>query len=284
MRRNHRPLNPLADIFVRYLLGSEDHKNILISFLNAVFSHKGHDLVVEIEILNPFNLKTLQETKESILDVKAKDSTGRWINIEIQVDNDGSYANRSLYYWAKSYAGQLRTGDTYGELNSSVTINLLGFKLFPQLSGYHSCFHITEVDDPEYVLSQHLQIHFIELPKNQLANLEHIKTQLDAWCYYFENEGSIKEDEMTVLLKNTPALGEAHKVYRSFTANDELMDMAEAREKWLKDVNTRLRSAREEGMKQAKIDDARKMIDEGLELAMIARITGLSEKEIREFC
>jgi len=89
-RRNHRPLNPLADIFVRYLLRSEDHKNILISFLNAVFSHKGHDLVVEIEILNPFNLKSLQETKESILDVKAKDSTGRWINIEIQVDNDGS--------------------------------------------------------------------------------------------------------------------------------------------------------------------------------------------------
>jgi predicted transposase/invertase (TIGR01784 family) len=282
MRRNHRPLNPLADIFVRYLLGSEDHKTILISFLNAVFSNKGHDLVVEIEILNPFNLKTLQETKESILDVKAKDSTGRWINIEIQVDNDGSYANRSLYYWAKSYAGQLKTGDTYGELNPSVTINLLGFKLFPQLSGYHSCFHITEVDDPEYVLSQHLQIHFIELPKNQLANLEHIKTQLDAWCYYFENEGSIKEDEMTVLLKNTPALGEAHKVYRNFTANDELMDMAEAREKWLKDVNTRLHNAKQEGIKHARLEDAQKMLNEGLEISLIARITGLSEKEIRE--
>jgi len=282
MRKKDRPLNPMADIFVRYLLGSQEHTNILISFINAVFSHKGHDLVVEIEILNPFNLKSLQETKESLLDVKAKDSSGRWINIEIQVDNDGSYANRSLYYWAKSYSTQLNTGQNYGELSPSVCINLLDFKLFPQLSGYHSCFHITEVDDPEYILSEHLQIHFIELPKNQLSNLDQIKTGLDAWCYYFENEGDLQEDDMTILLKNTPALGEAHKVYRNFTANDELMDLAEAREKWLKDVNTRLHHAREEGMKQARIDDAKKMMKEGLEVAMIARITGLSEKEIKE--
>jgi len=103
-----------------------------------------------------------------------------------------------------------------------------------------------------------------------------------------------QEDEMTVLLKNTPALGEAHKVYRNFTANDELMDMAEAREKWLKDVNTRLDIAKKEGLEeglhkgiqqgiqQARIDDARKMVNEGLEISLIARITGLSEKEIGE--
>ena len=272
----------MADIFVRYLLGSEEHKDILIDFINAVFSQKGHDLIVEIQILNPFNLRTIQENKESILDIKAKDSKNRWINIEIQIAPDNSYANRSLYYWAKSYAGQLKTGDAYGSLFPAVCINLLDFEIFPQLSGYHSCFQVTEVDEPEYVLSEHLQIHFIELPKNQLSSIRLIKDKLDAWCYYFKKEGSQEENDMTVLLKDNPAISKAHKVYRNFTANDELMDMAEAREKWQHDVNSRLQDAEQRGVQQNARETARKMLERGFSINDISDITGLSEKEIQE--
>lgn len=281
MSGKQRPLNPMADVFVRYLLGSEDHKDILIDFLNAVFAQKGHELVVEIEILNPFNLRSAHESKESILDVKAKDSRGRWINIEIQIDRDGSYAARSLYYWARGYAGQLGSGEGYDTLNPAICINLLGFEIFPELPGYHSCFQVTEVDRPEYVLSEHLQIHFIELPKNQLESSEEVQDALDRWCYYFEHEGSIEEEKMKVLLNENEAIRKAHRIYREFTADRELMDMAEAREKWLKDVNTRLASAEQRGREQARQEDARKMLDEGFELATISRITGLSEGQIR---
>ena len=288
MGEKARPLNPMADIFVRYLLGSEGNKDILIDFINAVFTQKGQKPIVEIELLNPFNLRTVRESKESILDVKARDSNGRWINIEIQIDNDGSYANRSLYYWAKNYAGQLGSGEGYGELSPAVCINLLDFEIFPQLPGYHSCFQVTEVEQPEYVLSEHLQIHFIELPKNQLQSTDQVQNDLDRWCYYFEHEGTVEEEEMTVLLNENQALDRAHQVYRDFTANAELMDMAEAREKWLKDVNTKLRTAEQrgkdegiqQGMKRARREDARKMLDEGFEVRTISRITGLSEQEI----
>ncbi|SIQ42624.1 conserved hypothetical protein (putative transposase or invertase), partial [Alkalispirochaeta americana] len=92
MDRIERPLNPMADVFVRYLLGSEENKDILIDFINAVFAQKGHDLVVEIELLNPFNLRSIGATKESILDVKARDNRGRWINVEIQIAGDENFA------------------------------------------------------------------------------------------------------------------------------------------------------------------------------------------------
>ena len=36
MSEKIRPLNPMADVFVRYLLGSEENKDILIDFINAV--------------------------------------------------------------------------------------------------------------------------------------------------------------------------------------------------------------------------------------------------------
>ena len=86
---------------------------------------------------------------------------------------------------------------------------------------------------------------------------------------------------MTVLLKDNPVIGKAHKVYQDFTANDELMDMAEAREKWRKDVNTRLHHAEQKGVERGKLETAEKMLAEGLGISMIARITGLSEEQIR---
>ncbi|POR03286.1 hypothetical protein AU468_05360 [Alkalispirochaeta sphaeroplastigenens] len=111
-----------------------------------------------------------------------------------------------------------------------------------------------------------------------------MKDKLDTWCYYFEHEGSVKEEDMTVLLKDNPALGKAHRVYRAFTADDELMDIAEAREKWQRDVSSRLRSAeqrgKEEGIQQKAREDALKMLKRGFPVSDIADITGLSGQEI----
>ena len=86
---------------------------------------------------------------------------------------------------------------------------------------------------------------------------------------------------MTVLLKDNPVIGKAHKVYQDFTANDELMDMAEAREKWRKDVNTRLHHAKSEGREEGKLEDAEKMLTKDYPISDIAEITGLSEDQIR---
>ena len=86
---------------------------------------------------------------------------------------------------------------------------------------------------------------------------------------------------MKVLLNENEAIRKAHKVYRDFTANAELMDIAEAREKWRKDVNTRLASAEQRGREQARREDARKMLDRGFSITDIADITGLSDQEIR---
>ncbi len=86
---------------------------------------------------------------------------------------------------------------------------------------------------------------------------------------------------MTVLLDENKAIRKAHKVYRDFTADAELMDMAEAREKWLKDVNTRLASAERQGMQKNARETARRMLDRDMNIADIADITGLSEDEIR---
>ncbi len=66
-----RIVNPTSDFFVRYLLGSEENKDLLLDFINAILIDSGFKPAVKLEIMNPFNLKTFSVSKESILDVKA---------------------------------------------------------------------------------------------------------------------------------------------------------------------------------------------------------------------
>lgn len=90
---------------------------------------------------------------------------------------------------------------------------------------------------------------------------------------------------MTVLLHKHSPIGKAHTVYREFTADRELMDIAEAKEKWRRDVDSRLHAARTEGRTEGRtetrFDVARGMLNEGLEIDMIRRITELSDEEIQ---
>ena len=60
------------DIAFKKVFGSENHKNILISFLNAVLDFKGDREIVEVEILNPYQVPKIEELKETILDIRAK--------------------------------------------------------------------------------------------------------------------------------------------------------------------------------------------------------------------
>ncbi|MDC7218869.1 MAG: Rpn family recombination-promoting nuclease/putative transposase [Spirochaetales bacterium] len=260
-----RALNPLSDIFIRYLLGSESNKDLLKDFINAVFEEKGFPHVEELEIQNPFNIKSSPLDKESILDVKAKDSSGRIINVEVQVSKEESFAERSLYYWALNYQKQLNEGEIYGELEPTVCINLLDFLIFPELEDFHTCFQITEKNQAEYILSEHLQIHFVELSKLKNLKNDDVTDQLLGWCYYFKNEGNIEETNMPVLLKKDKNFKKAHEEYKRFTADDALMDAIEAREKWRKDYNSRMATAEKLGREKGLIEGREEGREEGLQ-------------------
>ena len=45
-----------SDIFIKYLFGKEEHKEVLLQFINAVHKNSDFPLMKTIEIKNPFNL------------------------------------------------------------------------------------------------------------------------------------------------------------------------------------------------------------------------------------
>lgn len=282
-------IKPTADIFIKYLFGSKENKDLLLSFINSVLEDSEFGKIVNVEIKNPFNIKNFLSDKESIVDVKATDENGRQFNIEIQSSGNESFKNRSLYYWAKLYTAQLGEGDGYIKLKPTICINILDFKLFTEIEALHTCFLLREKNLPEYVLTDHLVIHFLEVPK---PGDEKIGTKLEKWLFYLKYEGK-EEEKMKILLKDND-INKAHKAYKRFTEDERLREIYEARMKYKLDYNTDIALARREGeeigikkgeeigIKEAKLANAKKMLLKNYQIKEIADITGLTEEEIEK--
>ncbi len=268
-------VKPWADIYIRYLFGRESNKDLLLSFINAVLEDDGFTPIVSIELKNPFNLREAARDKESILDIKACDESGRMYDIEVQSGGSSRFKQRSLYYWAKNYTAQLETGEQYTALNPVICINILDFVLIQDLDNFHTCFLPMEKDNPEYVLTDHFMLHFLELPK--LVKHDDFTNSLERWIAYLKYEG-MEDTTMKLVIKDDPVFEKAHEEYSRFTEDDAMREMYEAREKWRKDYNTGMAEARHEGH----IEDARRMLRDGMSKELIAKYTGLSLEEIEK--
>jgi predicted transposase/invertase (TIGR01784 family) len=275
-------LNPIRDIYIKYLFGREENKDLLISFINAVLEDTDFPLIKTVTLKNPFNYRTFIMDKETVLDVKATDEEGNHFNIEVQAGNLEDFTNRIIFYWAKLYANQLEKGQDYELLKPVIFINLVDGTLFPHIKKLHTCFIITEKENPDFVLSDHLMIHFLEMDKE----MGKLKKNLDHWITYFLYEG--KEDKsMEVLLHNDPVFYKAHKQYEDFTRNDELREIYEAREKWKRDqlsmIKSAERKAERKGEKKGEEKVAMNMLKEGFSIDQILKVTSFNREEIISF-
>ena len=73
--------------------------------------------IVEVTIVNPYNMQDFLDDKLSILDIKASDANGAIYDIEMQVTIFEGLVQRVVFYGCEMYAGQLNAGDDYAELN-----------------------------------------------------------------------------------------------------------------------------------------------------------------------
>ncbi len=155
-------LNPRIGPAFKKIFGSEENKDLLISFINSVVSKE--DQVVDIELLNPYNSRNFAKDKISILDIKAKDTLGNYYNIEVQICDEGDYDKRALYYWSKLYSDQLGQGDRYEKLRKAIAIHVLNFTSIPDAPRYYNRFIIANEDTGKRHFGD-LEIYTIELSK-----------------------------------------------------------------------------------------------------------------------
>ncbi|WP_028328529.1 Rpn family recombination-promoting nuclease/putative transposase [Brachyspira alvinipulli] len=279
-------LNRINDLFLRYLFSYSGNENIALNFINSVFKDSDFEIFKEIEILNPFNIAENYDEKESIVDIKAITETGIVVLIEIQARGNEDFIKRALYYWAYNYSSSLNRGSEYEELKVVASINITNLILSYE-NKLHTCYVLKELNNNR-ILTDHCQIHFIELPKFNLDNIPQIEDfdklnkEFVSWIKFFKGE------DMSVLIKENTIFEEVEKKCNTFVNNSPVIDKYKKREIdayfFDKSIKLDLQKAEEKGMSKGiekeKYNLAKNMKNENLDINLISKITGLSTEEI----
>lgn len=276
-------ITPRVDLAFKKIFGVEENKDLLISLINSIVS--AEDRVKDVTLLNPYNLKSFKKDKLSILDIKAIGENGKRFNIEIQITDEADYDKRGLYYWAKLYTEQLQAAEDYATLEKAIGIHILNFTSIPQAKKYHNVFHITEKDDG-FKYFEDLELHTIELNKftgyelKELTELVgKIKTSLDLWVMFLTKHELLNKEHLPKEL-NDKSLKKALNVLEIMNFTKDEREAYDSRLKWLRiEANTLKKHAEKafaKGMAKEKENIAIKMLQEGIPVATIAKLTGLS--------
>ena len=96
-------LDPKNDIAFKRVFGSENHKDILIHFINDILELKDSEQIESVEFLSPIQDPEIAYKKQSIIDVLCRDKNGVQIIVEMQVAPTKGFEKRAQYYAAKAY-------------------------------------------------------------------------------------------------------------------------------------------------------------------------------------
>jgi predicted transposase/invertase (TIGR01784 family) len=270
------------DVIFKAIFGKEENKGILICLLNALLDLKGKDKITEITILNPFIDKSYLTDKLLILDLKAKDGQGRLYNIEVQINPPKSYINRALIYLSKLISEQFPGGHEYSNLPKTISISILDSGvLFKQNENIHNIFRYKNVKSNEE-LTDVIELHFIELDKFMKEKPFELSTRFERWLFLLKFGEIYKggKEGLPQELKEEEGIPMAADAYQRIMSDEHFRLYLIERDMAKSDYATRLYEARQEGMQEANLENARKMLKDGLGLDMIKRYTGMSDDEI----
>jgi predicted transposase/invertase (TIGR01784 family) len=262
-----------------------------------VLRRTGKDRLVSVEILEnkTFSAEVIGD-KTSILDTRAVLEDHTLFDIEVQLRNLGNMDRRSLFYWSREYTKSLEAGQDYRELPNVVAINIVNFEFFPS-GDFHTSFHLREDRDKELVLTEALEIHFLDMVKFKAIGEKDIRNDpLQRWLAWFDKDsprGLVEE-----VVKMDRAIGKAEARVAHISKDKEALRAYEMRQMALSDWTSGINHARREGIKtgiktgmkegiktgeeQKAVETARNSKAAGIPIDQIARITGLTEAQIRE--
>jgi len=280
LKRCEQRHNPLNDYLFYKIMGEKGDEVQLLSFLNAVLGKTGTNRFTSVEIIEnkSFTPKVIGD-KASILDVRAVLQGKTKVNIEVQVRNQYNMDRRSLFYWSKEYAESLEAGQDYRELPDVIAINIVDFD-YPPVRNFHTRFHLREDSDPKIILTNALEIHFLDMVKyRRQAKKGVMNDPLSRWMAWL-NEKSPPE-LVAEVVKMDSAIQAADERMIYVTGDKEAIRAYEMRQMALSDFTSAVNYAHDEGRNEASLDIAQKMKTMGFLAEQIQTATGLPIETIK---
>lgn len=312
-----RYLDPKADVTFKKVFG--EHKNLVISLLNALLPLDEGKKVESIEYLPSEMVPRTPTSKNTIVDVRCEETGGRKFIVEMQMNWTADFRERVLFNASKAYVRQLDKSEQYNLLQPVYALNFVNKVFEPDMEGYYHYYRMVHCQDSGKVL-EGLHLVFIELPKFKAKNLTERKMQV-LWLRFLTEIDEKSRIAPAELLEN-PQTSQALEILEESAYSEAemldydrywdqvrrdkaLMDERDAARAELDEINAKLDAATaradaataERDTEKARADAATARADEALEklrqtarnlksmnlsTEQIATATGLAATEIEK--
>ena len=175
-------VDPKNDLAFKKIFGDNNKTEILISLLNALLNLP-YD-IVSITNMSPYQPPIIKVLKNSSLDIKAKDTTGREFVVEMQVEPNDNFGKRALYYLAKAFVNQIKIGEDYNELKPAYFLGFLNFNLFKGNDYVTNHIFINQSTGNQDL--SFIELNFVELKKFHKKE-EELDNIIDKWIFFMKN-------------------------------------------------------------------------------------------------
>jgi predicted transposase/invertase (TIGR01784 family) len=239
-------INPKIDFAFKKIFGSNESREILISFLNAML-YAGEPVIEEI--IDPYLAGQIFGSKDTYLDVKARINDGKTVIIEMQVLNVPAFGKRVVYNAAKTYALQLNRGERYQRLRPVIALNITDFEMFPNQSEVISRFAFKETQRLFDYPDSEIELVFIELPKFQ-KELSELTTLTDKWIYFVKNTSNLETAPDTMVA--VPEIERAFQIANDTNLSQKDLDELQKQEFWIQDQQGAIDLALQQGIERGK--------------------------------
>ena len=172
------------DWALKSILRQKDNFDILEGFLSDLMNE-------QIEILNLLESESNQDDKLdkfNRVDLKAKDSTGREIIIEIQYDTEPDYIGRIYYGTCKTALENMKIGRRYADVKKIISVSIVYWKLLEESYLVKGSTEFKDLVNDKAIKIKREQNIFAEYyfiqPKWFKDN---VRNKIDDWVYLFKH-------------------------------------------------------------------------------------------------
>ena len=301
-----RYINPYTDFGFKKLFGTEMNKDLLISFLNALFNGKKQE-ITDVQYLNAEHLGEGYGDRRAVFDVYCMTSDGSRFIVEMQKAEQEYFKDRSIYYSTFAIREQAVKGKQWNyHLDDVYTVGVLNFVFpngeYPSDSFCHE-IKLTDVED-NHVFYDKLTFLYLEMPKFTKTEDE-LETMFDKWMFVLHNLGRLLDRPKALQDRVFQKLFEQAEIARYseserwqyFESQKEYWDnysimttalnkgraegkaegLAEGRAEGLAEGRAK---GRAEGRAEEKLENARNLKANGVPVELIAKSLGLAEEEV----
>ena len=208
-------LDPKADVTFKKVFG--EHKNLVMSLLNALLPLEEGKQVEAIEYLPAELVPETPLGKNTIVDVRCEETGGRKFIVEMQMEWRADFKQRVLLNASKAYVKQLPKGNEYNLLQPVYSLNLVNETFEPDMEEYYHYYRLVHYLHSDKVL-EGLHLVFVELPKFKARNLTEKRMQV-LWLRFLTEIGETTREAPQDLVDN-PHVNEALEIVEESALSD----------------------------------------------------------------